>query len=168
VGTVAREAEAYKGGEDRPLGAFAGIMAAYGAVVGVGGFLARRRGLPERVSVSDLALLTVATHKVSRLLAKDPVTSPLRAPFTRFEGTSGEAELAEEVRGTGARKAMGELVTCPFCLGHWIVTGFGFGFVFAPEATRLAAAMLTAEAGASFLQHAHAAVEQGSGAHTEQ
>jgi Protein of unknown function (DUF1360) len=160
VGTVAREAEAYKGGEDRPLGAFAGIMAAYGAVVGVGGFLARRRGLPERVSVSDLALLTVATHKVSRLLAKDPVTSPLRAPFTRFEGTSGEAELAEEVRGTGARKAMGELVTCPFCLGQWVATAFVFGLVLAPRATRLTAAVFTALTGADFLQLAYAAAEE--------
>jgi Protein of unknown function (DUF1360) len=32
---------------------------------------------------------------------RNPVTSPLRAPFTRYSGTSGEAELAEEVRGRG-------------------------------------------------------------------
>ena len=38
----------------------------------------------------------MATHKLSRIIAKDPVTSPLRAPFTTFEGTSGPAELAEE------------------------------------------------------------------------
>src|SRR6266568_6180594 len=50
-----------------------------------------------------------------RLITKDPVTSPLRAPFTVFEGQEGQAELKEEVRGHGARKAVGELVTCPFC-----------------------------------------------------
>ncbi len=57
-----------------------------------------------RIQLGDLALLSVATHKISRLLAKDPVTSPLRAPFTRFEGTSGPAELKEDVRGVGARR----------------------------------------------------------------
>ncbi len=53
-----------------------------------------RRDLPHGYSAADFALVSVATHKLSRLLAKDPVTSPLRMPFTRFEGTSGEAELA--------------------------------------------------------------------------
>ncbi|MFD7922153.1 DUF1360 domain-containing protein [Streptomyces sp. NPDC059740] len=44
-------------------------------------------------------LLAAATHKLSRLVAKDPITSPLRAPFTRYQGTSAPSELAEEVRG---------------------------------------------------------------------
>lgn len=30
----------------------------------------------------QVALSAAAVHKLSRLLAKDPVTSPLRAPFT--------------------------------------------------------------------------------------
>ncbi len=37
-------------------------------------------------------------HKLSRLLTQDPVTSSLRARFTEFKGTSGEAELGEVVR----------------------------------------------------------------------
>ncbi len=157
---ASREATAYRQGEDRPLGSFVGIMAAYAGAVAVGGLAARRRGLPPHVAASDLALVSVATHKVSRLLAKDPVTSPLRAPFTRFAGTSGEAELREEVRGTGVRKAMGELVTCPFCLGQWVATGFVFGLVLAPRATRLVASTFTALTAADFLQFAYAAAEE--------
>jgi hypothetical protein len=96
--------------------------------------------------------MSVATHKLSRILAKDPVTSPLRAPFTTFNGTSGEAELAEEVRGSGRRKALGELVTCPFCIGVWVATAYGFALVTAPRATRLAGSVLTALTAADSLQ----------------
>ncbi len=153
-----REKAAYTGGEERPLGSFVAIMGAYVATVATLSGVARWRGvrLPERLSWSDLALATVATHKVARLLSKDPVTSPLRAPFTRFAGTSGEAELAEEVRGSGPRKAIGELVTCPFCLGQWVTTAFVFGLVTAPRATRLAATVFAMHAGADLLQFAYA------------
>ncbi len=160
---AAREKARYAGGEERPLGSYAGLMGAYGAMVVVLAALVRRRGrgLPERIHLGDLALLSVATHKISRLLAKDPVTSPLRAPFTRFAGTSGDAELADEVRGTGPRKAVGELVTCPFCLAQWVATGFAFGLVLAPRATRLTAGVFTMVTGAELLHFAHAGAQQG-------
>ena len=161
-GMAAREKEEYEAGSDRPVGSFLAIMGVYLAGVAGLGLLLRRRGeiLPERLSVADLALLTVATHKLSRLLAKDPVTSPLRAPFTRFAGTSGPAELQEKVRGTGFRRAMGALVTCPFCLAVWVATGFGFSLLFAPRATRFAASILTAVTGADVLHLAYARLEQ--------
>ncbi len=76
-----------------------------------------------------------------------------------FAGTSGEAELAEEVRGTGPRKALGELATCPFCLGQWVATGLLAGLVIAPRPTRLAADVLTAVAGASVLQLVYARLQ---------
>lgn len=145
---------AYVDGEERPLGSLLAIMGGYGAFAAAlfGAVRVNDRDLPERFSASDLALLTVATHKISRLAAKDPVTSPLRAPFTRFAGTSGEAELAEEVRGTGPRKAVGELVTCPFCLGQWVATALAFGLVLTPRPTRLVASVFTALTGADVLQ----------------
>ncbi len=117
------------------------------------------RGAPDPdsfFSTQDLVLATVAAHKVSRLLAKDPVPSPFRVPFTSFKGADGEAELAEEVRGHGPRKAVGELVTCPFCLGQWVATGFMFGFVLAPRQTRLAASIFTVLTGADALQLVYA------------
>jgi hypothetical protein len=110
--------------------------------------------------LGDVALLSVATHKIARTLAKDPITSPLRAPFTTFQGTSGEAELAEEVRGTGVRHALGELLTCPFCLGQWTATGLVFGLVLAPRATRLFATLFTSLTAADLLQFAYDKVQQ--------
>jgi hypothetical protein len=155
------EARVYAAGEERPLGSFLVLMGVYTGVVGglFGAVRLSGRSLPQTPAWSDLALATVATHKVARLLSKDPVTSPLRAPFTRFAGTSGEAELAEEVRGSGPRKAIGELVTCPFCLGLWVATGIAFGLVLAPRPTRLVASIFTALTGADFLQFAYDKVQ---------
>jgi hypothetical protein len=159
LAALSKEADAYRGDEERPLGGFVAVMAVYGAIVAVASLLARRR-LPERFAWGDLALISVATHKVSRRLAKDPVTSPLRAPFTQFRGTSGTAELAEDVRGTGIRKAVGELLTCPFCLGQWVATAFVFGLVIAPRPTRLVASVFTAVAAADVLQFGYVKVER--------
>src|SRR4051812_22414532 len=70
--------------ERPPLLPYAGAMAAFNALFALALLLARRSGreLPERVGAADLATIGVASHKVSRLIAKDKVTSPLRAPFT--------------------------------------------------------------------------------------
>ncbi|HEX3964495.1 MAG TPA: DUF1360 domain-containing protein [Trebonia sp.] len=152
----------YAGADDRPLAGYAMTMGTYAAVVGGLAVLARLTGrdVPDRVPVTDVALGALATEKLSRLLAKDPVTSPLRAPFTVYQGTSGPAELNEEVRGTGAQKAVGELVTCPFCTSVWIATGFAAGLVYLPRTTRLAVATLAALAGADLLQFARAGLEK--------
>jgi hypothetical protein len=151
----------YAGDEERPLGSFLGLMATYGAVVlaGTAVVRARNRPLPERPAAADLALIAVATHKVARLLAKDPVTAPFRAPFTQFEGQSGEAEVSEEVVGTGPRKAVGELLTCPFCLDQWVATGWVFALLLAPRATRFAAGGFTAVAAADALQFGYDALQ---------
>lgn len=150
--------EEYASEEDVPLASHVAVMAVYSAVVAALALVVRRTGrpLPERVATSDVVLISVATHKLSRLLTKQSVTSPLRAPFTRLKGTAGPAELAEEVRGTGARHTIGELVTCPFCLSQWLATGQIFGLLLAPRATRLFASLFTSLAGADMLQFAHA------------
>lgn len=149
----------YAHGHDRPLGSYAAIDAVYITLLTIlGTAIARRGRLPERFDARDLALAGVATHKLSRLLSKHPVTSPLRAPFTRFSGTAGPAELQEEVRGTGPRHAIGELVSCPFCLAQWVATGFVFGLAAAPRATRLVAAILATTTAADLLHFAHARV----------
>src|SRR4051794_489871 len=149
-------------GEDRPLGGYVAVLTAYAAFTAAGVAISRfsRRSLPVRVDPLDLGQIAIATFQLGRLLTKKPITSPLRAPFTTFTGTSGPAEVHEEVRGEGTRHALGELMTCPFCMSHWVATGFGFGLVVAPRATRMVAAVLTAEAIADFLQFARAAAER--------
>ncbi|WP_103338989.1 DUF1360 domain-containing protein [Amycolatopsis sp. CA-126428] len=137
----------YAGGEDRPLAGYAVAMGAYSGLVGGLALLGRAVGarLPQRFGVGDTVLLGAATFKASRLLAKDAVTSPLRAPFTRYEEPAGDDELNESVPAKGhVEHAVGELVSCPFCLNVWVGTGLAAGLVIAPRATRLAATVLTA------------------------
>ena len=155
---VKSQQDRYAGDEDRPLGGYAVTMTVYAGVVGTLAAAARVTGreVPDGLRVQDIALSALATHKLSRLLAKDPVTSPLRAPFTAYQGTQGPAELHEEVRGTGARKAVGELITCPFCAGVWVATAFTASLVYLPKTTRLAVGTFAALAGADMLQFVHA------------
>ena len=154
----------YAQGEPRPLGGLLGAMSVYSSVVAAGAAAVRasRKDLPARIPLGDAVLLTVATFRTARTIAKDPVTSPLRAPFTTFEGTSGEAEVAEEIREHGGVKhAIGELITCPFCLAQWVGTAFVFGYVAAPRATRLAALTMTTVAGADVLQFVYDSIQNG-------
>jgi Protein of unknown function (DUF1360) len=139
-------AAGYAPGEQRPLGGYAALTAMFGVMLGGFSVWARRTGrqLPERFEAGDLALIAVATHKASRLIAKDRVTSAVRAPFTRFEEEGGPGEVEEQARGSGLRRAIGELVICPYCLSLWIAAGFAAGLVLAPRATRWLASVLAA------------------------
>jgi hypothetical protein len=160
----ARETERrYSAGQTRPLAGYLATLGVYGGVVGVLAGLARATGHrpPERITPADVALLGVATHKLSRALAKDSVTSPLRAPFMRYREPAGASELNEDVRhDDGVRHAVGELVSCPFCLAVWVGTGLTSGMVFAPRLTRLVATAFTAVAASDFLQLAYDALKR--------
>lgn len=158
-----QEAAQYRQGEDRPLAAYVAVMAVFGALVtGTAGVAtATGRRLPPGLGPYDLLLITVGTHKLSRTLSKDAVTSPLRAPFAQYSGQGGPAEVMEEPRKSGGlRHSLGELLTCPFCLDMWVATGFAIGMVFAPRVTRLVASTFTALAGADFLHLAYAKAQQ--------
>lgn len=160
--TVREQESRYAEGEERPLGGYAVTLTAYAGLVGAAAAVAKATGrdIPERMAVQDIALGAVATHKLSRLLARDPVTSPLRAPFTSYQGTAGPAELKEDARGRGAQKTIGELMTCPFCTSVWVATGFTAGMIFLPRATRLAMATLAVLAGSDLMQFAHSWAER--------
>lgn len=161
--TIHQEAEAYRGDSDQPLLGYAVLTSGYLALVGAGLLAARRfrrHGAAASVGPWDLALMGLTTHKVSRMLAKDAVTSPLRAFFTRFKGVSAPAELSEEVRGEGGRRAVGELITCPFCTAQWIATGYAFGLVFAPNLTRGAGGVFSAVAVSDWLQLAYVRLQK--------
>ena len=107
---------------ERPLGGYAVLMGLFAtAAAGFSAWFRRSgRELPDRMSPGDLALVTVATHKASRLISKDRVTSAVRAPFTRYQHDDGPGEVSEAARGHGLRRAVGELLVCPYCIGMWI------------------------------------------------
>ncbi|MGB2570213.1 DUF1360 domain-containing protein [Micromonospora citrea] len=161
---VARLRRAYAPDEYRPLDGYLKAMGTYATVAAslAGLVKATGRPVPERPATADVVLLGIATHKLSRLLAKDAVTSPLRAPFTRYDHPIGSGEVMEQVRDSGSptRHAIGELLSCPFCLAVWVATGMTAGLVLAPRLTRLVATALTAVAASDFLQMGYAVAQQ--------
>jgi hypothetical protein len=148
--------------DQRPLAGYTVLTASFGTAMVAALLAARRSGreLPERIGPQDVVMAGVATHKVSRLLAKDKVTSFVRAPFTRFQDKAGHGELDEQARGRGLRRATGELLVCPYCLAQWISGAFTVGYVFAPRLTRLLAGMWTVHAIADAAQLAYSAAEK--------
>jgi len=128
--------------EDRPLAGYVALMGAY-AVSAAALALGARRKPERRLGAFDLAVVALATHKLSRLITKDSISSALRAPLVRYVEPAGGGEVNEEVRVDGALHALGELVICPVCIDVWVATAFVGGFVFAPRLTRAAASVLS-------------------------
>jgi hypothetical protein len=148
--------------ERHVLGAHATLTATF-LIAFAGSLVAARRSgkrLPERIGVWDTITAGVATHKLTRLIAKDKVTSFIRAPFVTSQAPSGRGEVTSQPRGRGLQFAIGELLTCPYCLGQWVSAGLGVGMVAAPRLTRLVTVVYTAETIADFLQLGYVAVEE--------
>jgi hypothetical protein len=144
----------YAHGEDKPIGGHLTLVVIYNALVG--GFLLARarsgRGFPERIGAGDLLLAGVATHRLSRIIAKDRVTAPLRAPFTEFQEEGGPGEVEEKPRGRGMRRAIGELLVCPFCMAQWVATAVLAGLAIVPRTTRFVCSIFAAVTLSDFLQ----------------
>lgn len=133
------------GGEEQRLYSYATLMGLFNLIFAVFLLFVKGTGrkIPERVDTKDLALLGVATHKLSLIGAQDAVTSPLRAPFTELQEKESPKSLDEKPRGKGLRRSVGELLTCQFCLGMWVASFFTYGLVLAPRVTRLIATIFT-------------------------
>lgn len=158
-GLLRRTHRGYSDGHDRPLGGYTAAMTGFAVFTTAWATAVRLRGrpVPARPEPWDVALTAVATFRLSRLLSKAAVTSPLRAPFTRYVGPQGPAELEEEAQPDG-RHTVGELATCPFCMSVWVASALTAGQLLWPRATRTAMGTLTALAGADTLQLAYGAL----------
>jgi uncharacterized protein DUF1360 len=149
--------EGYKNGEDVPLFSY-GVLAGTFYLLFALFLLAVRasgKSIPERMDAKDIALLGMATHKLSLVGSQDAITSPLRAPFTELNEKESPKKVHEKPRGEGIRRSVGELVTCQFCLGVWVASFFTYGFVLLPRVSRLIAAVFAAVTVSDFLHQVY-------------
>jgi hypothetical protein len=147
--------------DEQLLAEYASMLAFYIASVAVlTGVALQENRLPRRFSRLDLALLGIATHKLSRIVARDRITGILRAPFVNYIRSAGAGEVEEEPRGRGIQRGIGQLVSCPYCVAPWCATALGFGFVFAPRVTRFLAGILASVAASDFLHRAYLAAKE--------
>lgn len=114
----------------------------------------------ERANLTDLLVLGLATFKLARVIAKDRVTSPLRAPFVEYEAPDGTSEVKEKSRGKNMQRAVGDLITCPWCLSPWVAGALTAGFIFKPRAARILTGIFAAVAVADFVQHGYNLVKE--------
>jgi hypothetical protein len=97
----------------------------------------------------DFFALSAATFKTARTLSRERVASFVRQPFVEGEATTGEDE---QPAGEGLQRAIGELVTCPRCVGAWSAAALASSQVVAPRFGRLLTWSLGAAGINDFLQ----------------
>ena len=147
--------------EEQLLTEYATLLGFYLASVTVlTGIAAEQHRLARKFSVLDLALLGIATHKLSRIVAKDRITGILRAPFVNYIRSTGAGEVEEEPLGRGFQRGIGHLLSCPYCMAPWCATALSFGVLFAPRVTRFFAGILVSVAASDFLHRAYARMTQ--------
>ena len=146
--------------EALPITSYAGLMTVYFlafcALLAAAKKRDERDQLPEKMDWCDLAVFSLAVFQISRTVSKGWVTIPVRAAFAKYEEPSVlPSEVHEIPRGKGLQRVIGELLTCPFCLGTWAGLGLGYGWVFAPRATRLLTGIAAMSAVSNFLHIAY-------------
>jgi hypothetical protein len=148
-------------GQERALRGYGVLLTAFLSLAAAFArwFRSSDRELPDRMAVGDLVLLATAGHKLARLIARDRVASVVRAPFTQFQGDAGPAEVDEAARGGGLRRAIGELLVCPYCLGMWVSAALTASLLVLPRFTRWVCAVLVVFFGSELLQIAYARAE---------
>jgi hypothetical protein len=143
--------------ERPPYSSYAAIAATFVGGLTGSSLLARALGRdPRELSALDFATLAAATFKASRTISHDRITSFVREPFVEEEAWTGE----ERPAGDGARRAIGELVTCTRCVGIWVAAGLGSAQVVAPRFGRLLTWTLAAGAANDFLQTAFVTLDR--------
>jgi Protein of unknown function (DUF1360) len=135
---------------------YAAIMGTFATGLAGVGLLARALGRdPQEHGPLDLAILGLATFKAARTVAKDEVASFIREPFVVGEAHEGGEDAVE----TGdLRQAIGELVTCPRCIGTWIAAGLTSTQIVAPRFGRLLTWTLAAAGANDYLSAGFAAL----------
>lgn len=89
------------------------------------------------LSLLDIILIGFATFRLGRMIAYDRIMDPVRAPFTRVvDDNSGEGKTIAP-KGKGARQALGQLISCPTCIGTWVAAFLVLMLLIAPEGTRI-------------------------------
>jgi len=77
-----QDAYAVHAEDERPLGGYLVAIGGFTVLTLTVGALSARKGAAPMTSARDVLLLGMATHKLARIISKDAVSSPLRAPMS--------------------------------------------------------------------------------------
>lgn len=145
---------------EEPEVAYLGLAGAYITVTaGTWLWLRRHRHIWPKPGFFDLVLLGLATARLSRLITRDKIMRPVRAPLTAAEIEAG-GELKEHAKGSGLVRAAGELLTCPRCTAVWAASGLALGFFASPASARFAGLLLSSSLISDFVNRSFALLNE--------
>lgn len=106
-------------------------------------------------SFLEFILLSIATFRLTRLFVYDKITQFLRNPFIHeYEEMleDGTIETYIEIKGTGLRRFLGELLSCYWCTGVWCAAIIYAGYLTLPDYFSPIIIILSIAGCASFLE----------------
>src|SRR6185295_7178549 len=80
--------------------------------------------------------------RIGRMIAFEGVAAPLREPFTETRVDASGAGQTVVAVGNGPRRVMGELMSCPICLGTWVAAALVYALHLLPGPTRVLVAIM--------------------------
>ena len=86
------------------------------------------------------------------------MTASFRAYFSRHKEDLGYCEVNEEARREGIRRALGELLTCNYCMDMWVGLGVLASLRKFPEESRVAMRLFSSVAIANFMHVLYEAI----------
>ena len=144
--------------ERPPYEAYAAITGVFVGGLGLAGVAARLLDRnPACQTPLDFVVLSVASFKAARTLARDEVTSFLREPFVKGEAHEGGEDPVES---GDLRQAIGELLTCSRCGGPWAAAALATSQILSPRFGRLLTWSLAAAEMNDWLQAGFAALTE--------
>jgi hypothetical protein len=96
-----------------------------------------RKAKKDDFTALDLVMLGLASYRTGRMVAYDKVFETERMPFAETVPDPTGAGETVVPKGTGFRYAIGELISCPICVGTWIAAILVFGLTIMPGPTRM-------------------------------
>jgi hypothetical protein len=88
------------------------------------------------LSVFQFFLLFLASFRLTRLIIFDNITAFLRKPFhdiVEEQLPDGTTQQLLNIKGTGIRYWIGELLSCYWCMGIWCSAFLYIGYMVWPE-----------------------------------
>lgn len=103
----------------------------------------------DKLSLTDFALITLASWRLIRFFVYDTMTKWLREQFYDVKKVGKGFTLVKPV--TGPRRTLADLFSCPWCFGMWAAASVTFFYLLTPFAYYFVL-FLAISAVASFLQ----------------
>jgi len=84
------------------------------------------------LTMLDLAIITLASFRLTRMFVYDSMTRFLREQFLDAKVVRNKVTLVKPL--VGPRRTLSELISCPWCFGVWATTMVVFFYMLTPYA----------------------------------